>query len=307
MKDNKTGFVYIGKLIPPKPPEGVRFEFDHRFLPVPHEYSGLLLYQVGGLCCNANYELPTHPQWCHEISYIISGSASFYCNDVEYLVGPRDLFISPKGVTHKIIAHSQESLRFAYLGFDFADGTALIQYNELCNFFLNTKEYLKKDMQKVMEPLYLLIDEFFFPHSGGDLMIYSTMLQLLVLTYQSFTTPKRQDYRSILSDSAVGQMIYEVIRYVTRNLFTMSGIHEMAQELGYSEYYISHAFREKTGQTLQSYIIQKKMAYSIELLRLGNCSISAVAQQMGYANSHSFSKAFHKVTGYYPSHYMKLF
>ncbi len=56
---------------------GRQFHFDKLFKDNTEgtavNFSGTTLYQLGDLSCLSGYQVPLHKQWCHEISYVISG------------------------------------------------------------------------------------------------------------------------------------------------------------------------------------------------------------------------------------------
>lgn len=287
----------------PKPRRGIRFEFD-RFMLEPWQFGGISIHQVGELGCHAGYEIPEHPQWCHEISYVVSGSAVFSNDGVDYPLVAGDLFLSPQGVRHSIRATGQMPLRFMYLGFEIAETLTDESFAALRAFFRGLREYRVSDARKLLPVFNMLIDEF-YTNRVNNLMIFSTVLQLLTLTEQLSTRMLQSGHTALHAENAVGKLVFDIMGYVDARLLQPLSIREVAQHLGYSECYLSHAFKEKTGQTLQAYIIQEKIAKTIELFRLGNYSVTAVAEQLGYATVQSFSRAFRRVVGCSPSHYLE--
>ena len=51
---------------------GVRFYYDNSFLSSPVKLRNFELVQIGEMCLEAGFEVPTHKQPCYEISYIFS-------------------------------------------------------------------------------------------------------------------------------------------------------------------------------------------------------------------------------------------
>jgi AraC-like DNA-binding protein len=100
--------------------------------------------------------------------------------------------------------------------------------------------------------------------------------------------------------------VYSVIRYVENHIFELKSIREISDQLGYSYTYVSHTFKDKTGMTLQRYINHKKVEKALELLKYGNISVTQVANRLQYETVQSFSKAFSRIMGYPPSHYVAL-
>lgn len=65
--------------------QGRQFHFDKLFKDNTEgtavNFSGITLYQLGDLSCLSGYQVPLHKQWCHEISYVISGEGLFTTNN----------------------------------------------------------------------------------------------------------------------------------------------------------------------------------------------------------------------------------
>ena len=45
------------------------------------KFGDILVYQIGEMRCVNGYSVPEHNQWCHEISYVISGEGVFTTNN----------------------------------------------------------------------------------------------------------------------------------------------------------------------------------------------------------------------------------
>lgn len=286
---------------------GIRFEFDRAFSGAPQSYGALSLFQIGELCCEPGYAINKHEQWCNEISYIVSGKGKFICNDEEYEVTSGDIIISPLASTHSIIASQKESLRFAYMGFGFneIEKHSDEEYSLICEFFKKATTFLAHDTNELLQPFNRAIDEFYNHEQYCRTMISGYIMQILIITYRAFTLQKKLSFHNENGSSIKGPVIYSVTSYVEKNIFSKKSINDMAKELGYNGCYLSHTFKERMGQTLQGYILEKKIQKSIEIFNLGNSSITDISARLGYANVQSFSRAFKKLMGIYPSQMIK--
>ena len=57
---------------------GRLFEFETAYFDHPLPMDFLKVWQIGELSTEPGYEMPTHLQGCHEISYVVSGQGIFY-------------------------------------------------------------------------------------------------------------------------------------------------------------------------------------------------------------------------------------
>ncbi len=80
---------------------------------------------------------------------------------------------------------------------------------------------------------------------------------------------------------------------------------ELASAAGISETYLKKLFGERFGVPPKKYIIQMKINYAEELLRLGKYSVATVATMSGYSDIGFFSRQFKEYTGVSPGSFMK--
>ncbi len=78
---------------------------------------------------------------------------------------------------------------------------------------------------------------------------------------------------------------------------------ELANKLGYSEYYTSRKFREVSGMTLKAYIRFRKLAFALKDLRDTENSVLNIAVKYGFSSNEAFTRAFKDAYGITPSEY----
>lgn len=84
----------------------------------------------------------------------------------------------------------------------------------------------------------------------------------------------------------------------------------LAKDLETNRDYLSKSVNELKGKNFSQYLNELRIRYVVDELnnneRLRKYTISAIADDIGYNNSESFSNAFKKITGTLPSYYIKL-
>jgi AraC-like DNA-binding protein len=285
---------------------GVKFHFDNQFTLCPEKFAGITLYQFGELYIESNMEILPHKQWCHEISYIISGQGIFQLDGVDYVVNEGDLFISPLNGTHSIKAAKDSTLRFTYIGFNFNEDSNMEDYSCLKDFYRpNMKEIQTKDTSGVIFPFFRSLEEFYRKHMGFHMMVESYIKQILILTRRSFSEKEIFTFQHDFTSASVGNTIYSVIRYIDDNIFDIHKVSEISNALNYNQSYISDLFKKKMGMTMQKYINGKRIEKALELLKYGKLSITQVANQLNYSSVQSFSRAFGCIMNISPTQYIK--
>ena len=99
--------------------------------------------------------------------------------------------------------------------------------------------------------------------------------------------------------------VQEVCRYIRDHLADDLTRDHLAATVFISPDYLSHEFREKTGQSLTAYILNQRVQHAKELLLTSGLSIRDIALLCGFQNISYFAKQFRRVTGEAPQTYRK--
>ncbi|MCM1156071.1 MAG: AraC family transcriptional regulator [Ruminococcus flavefaciens] len=103
------------------------------------------------------------------------------------------------------------------------------------------------------------------------------------------------------------QIYYDIMDYIKTNISHNIKISEIAATFGYNEKYISHRFAEVCGIPLKQYILKTKMDTANYMLTDTNKSITEISRELGFPDSHNFSRTYKKITGLSPSEYRNTF
>ena len=281
---------------------GKHFQFDNLFLEHPLKCGFIDLYQIGELCCESNFVINEHKQWLCEITYVISGEGTAYTDNKATRLYPGVVMVNSPGHLHKIVTAGNSLLRFAYMGFMLNKGADKEKYRPLREFYMNEPFYARKAANDILNPFMKLVNEFYSHGAYSDKLITSYCEQLIMLTARNFSdsiplTPDRK------VNLGVGAAVYSAVRYIDNNIENIESISSIAKHLGYSDTYLSHTFKRKTGVTLQEYIRYKKIDYAAQLLRDGEMTPSQLTELLNYDSLSSFSRSFKKVMGVSPRQY----
>lgn len=93
----------------------------------------------------------------------------------------------------------------------------------------------------------------------------------------------------------VNSPLSQALQYISANHTRSIALSDVAQFVGYSPSYLTNQMRKETGQTIQQWIIQLRMATACSLLLNTNCSVEDVAAQVGYHNTTHFFRQFRRL------------
>lgn len=72
----------------------------------------------------------------------------------------------------------------------------------------------------------------------------------------------------------------------------MHSLTELGEALHYNYSYLSSRYKTVTGHTIKEYYTRRRMEEAKRLLSTQSCSISQIAEKLGFSGVYAFSKAF---------------
>lgn len=276
------------------------FEFDNMFQNGQMKIDVGELYQVSELSVIRGGEIALHTQRCDEITYAISGSADFISGDECIKIKAGQIHFIRKGLSHKIEVSCDRNFRYICIGFIPDLGNKAVKtFYDVCG----NKEYFSATDNGTVKILSeFLIREFYNYDDYSPDMINQYISQILT-TLARILSPRDNVYNINHSKTSGNYAMYKMLRFVDREYMQITNIGEVAKALSYSEYYLSHLFREKMGITLKEYITKKKIAYASELLRTSELTVEHIAETLNFSSPHTFRRVFKQHMSMTPMEY----
>ncbi|MBQ4160555.1 MAG: AraC family transcriptional regulator [Clostridia bacterium] len=259
------------------------------------------IYQVEELSLTRGGIMPKHDQRCDEITYVISGKAKMHSDDTCEEIGAGQIHFIRQGCTHEIEALPAEDFRYICIGYTAAD-TALLK--DFHAFTKNKKHFILSGDSTVRRLCALLVDECYCWDSHSETLVSCYLSQILVAVYR-LAAGKTAASKDGGKSAQVGQTVYRALRYIDKEFINIEHARDVSQSLAYSEYYLSHLFKEKTGTTIKEYITRKKIDHACLLLKTSAWGVEEIASHLHFASAHAFRRAFKAVTGVSPREYTK--
>ena len=101
------------------------------------------------------------------------------------------------------------------------------------------------------------------------------------------------------------ETIEQVCAYLAANYPQKFSLTEVAARFYLSPYYLSRLFRRVTGQSIVDYLNNRRIEAAQKLLETTELSISAIAEQTGFASAAHFRRVFREVMDISPLQYRK--
>ena len=97
----------------------------------------------------------------------------------------------------------------------------------------------------------------------------------------------------------------EVFKFIETNYNQGITLCDVARAVGYSPAYLTNKVKRETGRTVNRWIIERRMAQSLFLLRTTNQSVEQIASAVGYQNTCHFFRQFRQYQGTTPQAWRK--
>jgi len=257
------------------------------------------LFQVSELSLIRNGEIEEHVQFCDEITYAISGSAKFYSGDRCEEICSGQIHYIKMGCKHKIVSGSDSNFRYICIGFRPELSNEIIQ--SFCKMREGEEWFIKNDDGNIRRLTELLLNEFYIEDEQNKIMINLYLSQILISIARIYKG--NLSYIDKESSSTSNYAVYSALRYIDREYIYITSVKNVAKELSYSEYYLSHMFSKKVGISMKEYITKKKLQAAAQMLKTTNLSIEGVSEYLNFSSQNTFRHSFKRFYKLSPSEY----
>lgn len=148
---------------------------------------------------------------------------------------------------------------------------------------------------------------------------YSNYLTTLIVAelYRQFLSVYKRPQQNVSiappsSDSRetsnkTNRIYNDMANYISFSISRDLKTSDVANELGYSEKYLSQICKSNTGYTLKRYIMNQKIEHANFLLLDTNMSIEAIGMDLGFSSSQAFSRTYKTIMGISPLSYRNMY
>lgn len=261
-----------------------KFNFNLRYISM-HRYEG-------------DWASQPHTHHFSELFYILSGQGDFYIEDQILPVKSNDLVIINPHVEHTERTKTMAPMEYIVFGVDGLsfffredDPSAPKHYSSYS--YSSSKNHMVDFTQTMLR-------EFQEKKPGFDILCMGILQVLLVYI-------SREQNLSIISPPSqkLSKECALAKRYIDTHYAQNITLDTLADITHINKYYLAHSFRSYMGKSPISYLTQKRISISTELLATTNLSIAQISSCTGFSSQSYFSQTFKKEMGISPQQYRK--
>lgn len=252
-------------------------------------------------------EFDYHHHDFHKIVVFISGKVTYHIEGKAYKLQPWDILLIGNTEIHKPVIDASEVYERMVLWVypDFLEKSSSKESDLLsCFSKASQEEYhlLRLNKEKILAVRGLLNNldltrkgEDF----GHDILKNVLFIQFIIMLNRLFLDSKNsKEEKGIEYDKNISS----IINYINANLAGDLSIEDISSKFFMSRYYLMHKFKQETGSSIYSYIIQKRLILAKALIRQGY-PMTHVATNTGFGDYSSFVRAFKKNFSMSPREY----
>ena len=101
----------------------------------------------------------------------------------------------------------------------------------------------------------------------------------------------------------VQAVIEEIDRCIKNHEDDKATLASLSKKLGFSEFYVSHKFREISGMSFREYLRQRSLAFALKDVRDTKKGLLEIALEHGFSSHEAFSRSFKDSYGTTPSEF----
>lgn len=248
------------------------------------------LFEVGSYQCESGYSYGPLIRTESIFHYVIKGKGFLELNGKRYDINAHEGFLIPSHCMAYYEADKDDPWVYAWIHVDGPRARELFTQVEL------TKNSPVFRPTSHCDEIYNTIIDI-YDHVGEECYCLGKVYEFFNYLVTRHDAPEK--------DVTDPKLFYvnKVIRYVQVKYSEDVSIEAIARACGLNRSYLTRLFRDATGYTPQQYLINFRMKKAKEILSDTNSPIQYVAYLVGYTDTFTFSKAFHKTVGVSPSEY----
>jgi AraC-like DNA-binding protein/quercetin dioxygenase-like cupin family protein len=259
---------------------------------------------------NYIFEGEKHDFW--EFLYVDKGEVEVIAGELGYRLNQGDIIFHKPNEFHNIWANGRVAPNLIVLSFECK--SSAISYFE--NKILSIGDYEKNLLAQIIREAK---DAFVSPLNlpslknlernsnsqfGCEQLIKIYLEQMLIHMIRKGTHVKKEvKLSSSVKERSEEDMLKKIKSYLEQNVRTNLSFDDVCRFSSLSRTYLKVLFKEKTAMSVMEYFRTLKIEEAKKLIREGNHNFTQIANELGYASIHYFSRHFKKVTDMTPTEY----
>ena len=248
-----------------------------------------------------------------ELCFCMRGEAIYLQDGLEFHLQPGQMMFTAPGVIHKSSVEDPETVSF-FIAFTCSDTYIQILHQRIMQITFAQERLLDRLIEELQSAFELKNDRLriyqFLPDQnsplGAEQMICCYLEQLLINILREVTM---QNNRAVTGEDFVAAMelVKNINRYIDEHLAESITVEKLCDEFHYGRTKLFNVYKKVAGMGVNAYITRQRLERARQMLEQGNCTITKIAEQLGFSTPQYFSAKFSAAYGCTPSQYAERF
>ncbi|WP_168121242.1 AraC family transcriptional regulator [Paenibacillus sp. HB172176] len=226
----------------------------------------------------------------YQLQYIQEGEGTIRVNDREYAARKGALFFWGPNTPHQITSDVNNPLIILGLQFHFVSSGCPVRFTDFPGY---PTEWMITTQARIDALLLDLANEYALQRLYWQETANSLCRVLLLLLARQI--------QQLSPSTGVWETTEQILRFMQEHYHEPLTNDKIAKAFHFHPSYVNKLISIATGQTLHQYLVNIRINQAVDKLYTTNLSIQEVAESVGYANIHHFSRLFKKKMGVSPS------
>lgn len=275
------------------------FSVDSINNPIP--FSTVDLFQIGIAHCGSNTLIGDHIHTdFYELSLITSGKGSITTNNIKSDVEKDDIYLSLPSEKHSLSSDTNSIMNYYFIAFSVKDPELNKQIKKISSFIKdeNKRVFRNDTLRQLVAEATTEMNTF----NIYKKVYLSNLFTLIIIQILRSIVKSDNKKRSVTTKN---ELCFQIMSYITTNIYTINALTEVADALNYDYSYLSKLFVATTSQTISDYYRKQRLNTACTLIRNENMSFTQIAEKLHYSSIYAFSKSFKQQFNVSPRDYKK--
>lgn len=248
---------------------------------------------------NGNYRVTKHWHDTVEIFVVFEGEIDFYVNSSYYGLSKGKFIIVNSNEVHSIDVPKENFTIVVQIP---QEEFERFKKDEYMLFRHTPVGYKEQDAQfvRLIRQMYTAYAEKTYGYELEVLSDYYKMMHLLITRYRDENVDEERRKRSRQMEK-----LFKITSYIQAHYQEDVTLEHVAGIFGFSPTYLSRIFKRYANVNYKTYVLNVRVEYAYKELLNTDLSINKIAENNGFPDGRSFSKAFAARFGISPDKYRK--
>ncbi|MBR5284027.1 MAG: helix-turn-helix domain-containing protein [Clostridia bacterium] len=239
----------------------------------------------------------------HKLVLLLSGTVTYFIEDISYTLKPGDLLVVPRGVIHKpLISTGEDYERYVIWATPDFLARSSRPDQELSNVFDRpTGSHLLSLSPTARLDLMQQLTRIEQSARSGDFaapLLTENLFSIFMISVNRLFLQKSSAALSPVPDDKTRAICRFIDEHLSRDL----SVERLSSVFYTSRYHLMRTFKAQTGQTLHQYITRRRILKAAELISNGT-PVAKAASACGYEDYSAFLRAFKSIFKVTPKHF----